>query len=127
MKYFRVATINTPEVNFDLENGFISISGKSTTVNSVEFFKNFVKALREGRDKKIDIHLDLALEFFNTSSAKCIYDILRELKIREKKGNKIIINWFYDLFDNDMLEMGMDFSELIDIDFQFLPIGKLTL
>lgn len=126
MKYFRVATINTPEVNFDPENGFISICGKSTTVNSAEFYKNFLEELKSGREFTGDIHLDLGLEFFNTSSAKCIYDILRELKVRENRGNKISINWFYDLYDKDMLEMGQDFSELVEIDFQFLGKGALT-
>lgn len=126
MKYFRVATINTTEVSFDLPNGFIGISGISTTLNSVEFYKSFLNELIAYRDVEGDIHLEMSLEYFNTSSAKCFYDILRELKKRNDKSQNITVNWFYDHQDDDMLEMGRDFSALIEIDFKFLPVGIVT-
>jgi hypothetical protein len=120
MRYFRVATFNTPEVTFDLENGFISFIGKSTSVNSLEFYKNLIDEIKYCTNDVSDIDININLNRFNTCSAKCIFDILRALKQKENAGNKISVNWFYERQDSDMLEMGKDFSELLELKFQYL-------
>ncbi|MFK7953874.1 MAG: SiaC family regulatory phosphoprotein [Ekhidna sp.] len=127
MKYFRVATANTPEVSFDLRSGFISISGVSTTINSVDFYRNFIDELVSFREEKKEIIFNLSLKNFNTGTAKYIYDILLELKRRIGEGNRVLINWFYDKKQNEMLEMGIDYSNLVEMDFTFHEIGRIDI
>lgn len=120
MKHFRIATVNTPEVIFDLENGLISLIGQSTTLNSLDFYKNLILDLKHCTNDIGNVCMDINLSIFNTSSAKCIFDILRELKRKQVSGNEITINWFYDSHDSVMLEMGKDFSALSELEFNFI-------
>ena len=74
-----------------------------------------IKATRGG------IKADFKMTMFNTSSAKCIFDILKRLKAMEEQGLRIVINWHYEEDDDDMLECGEDFQDLLDAKFNFIP------
>jgi len=62
---------------------------------------------------------------FNTSSAKCIYEILKKVKSFDKFGTKIRVNWYYEEYDEDMLECGEDFSDLLSLPFQMRTTEEL--
>ena len=55
------------------------------------------------------------LEYFNTASSKLILDVLSALE--EIKGMKIL--WYFHDDDEDMEEAGQEFSELVEIPFEF--------
>jgi hypothetical protein len=59
--------------------------------------------------------LDVKLEYFNTSSSKCLVEIFRKLEQLQDSGKNVLINWFYEEDDEDMQESGEDFQEIIDI------------
>ena len=67
---------------------------------------------------KVDVRIKM--EYFNTSSSKCIYDILKEIKKLENKGKKVMVRWYYDEDDEDMYEAGEDYSDLLDLPFKFI-------
>ena len=62
-----------------LKPGLIHINGKSYPENSVEFYKPITKWIDEyiETDPKETV-FSISLEFFNTSSSKCILDILKK-------------------------------------------------
>ena len=35
-------------------------------------------------------------------------------------GTQVPVNWYYDVEDTDMLEIGEDYSDLLDLDFNFI-------
>jgi len=57
---------------------------------------------------------DIQLEYFNTSSSKCLVEIFRRLE--KINSQNIVINWYYEEDDEDMQESGEDFKEIIDIE-----------
>ena len=67
---------------------------------------------------KVDVRIKM--EYFNTSSSKCIYDLLKEVKSLENKGKEVVVRWYYDEDDEDMLEAGEDYSDLLDLHFRFI-------
>lgn len=67
---------------------------------------------------KIDVRVKM--EYFNTSSSKCIYDLLKDVKSLKNKGKKVSVRWYYDEDDEDMLEAGEDYSDLLDLPFMFI-------
>jgi len=65
---------------------------------------------------------DVQLEYFNTSSSKCLVEIFRRL---EKIGNQSIsVNWFYEEDDEDMQESGEDFKEIIDLNINLIMLEE---
>ena len=68
--------------------------------------------------------VNIAFEYFNTSSSKCLYDIFKRLRKVKATGRELIINWYYEQDDEDMMEAGEDYSDLLDLDFNFLEIEE---
>ena len=116
-------TPKTPAVNFNHETGIIEIKGRSIPENSIEFYKPLVDWLEEyaktpGKVTKVNMHL----EYFNTSSSKCILDVFKKLEAIHKNKNEVIINWYYEEDDEDMLEAGEDYESIIRVPFKMIEI-----
>jgi hypothetical protein len=116
-------TPKTPTVSFDAGNGLIEIKGRSIPENSIEFFKPLVDWLEQysispAPKTVVNIHL----EYFNTSSSKCILDVFKKLEAIHKAKNDVIVNWYYEEDDEDMLEAGEDYESIIRIPFKMVEI-----
>lgn len=59
------------------------------------------------------------LVYFNSSSAKFLYDIFTELKQLKKCGIPFRVEWYYDSDDSEMKEAGLDISTLSETEFSF--------
>ena len=93
--------------------------GRSSPENSLQFYEPILEALSSDfAAEKVDVRIKM--EYFNTSSSKCIYDVLKELKRLEGKGKDVIVRWYYDEDDEDMMEAGEDYSDLLDLHFKFI-------
>jgi len=113
----------TPFINFDAKNGIVEIKGRSIPENSIEFYKPLVDWLEEYSENPapktvVNIHL----EYFNTSSSKCILDVFKKLELIHKAKNDVIVNWFYEEDDEDMLEAGEDYESIIRIPFKMIEV-----
>ena len=64
--------------------------------------------------------LQVRLEYFNTSSSKCILDIFKRLDAVMQGGGKVVVKWFYGEDDEDMREAGEDYQEIVKIPFQLI-------
>ena len=111
-------TPKTPEVKFSGSDGQFEISGRSIPENSVEFYNGILTWLDNysatPQEKTI---MDVKLEYFNTSSSKCILDVFKKLESLKKSGSDVVVNWFYEADDEDMLEAGEDYDAIIDLPF----------
>ena len=114
-------TPKTPTIEFDAATGVVSIKGRSIPENSVEFYKPMVDWLDEyASQAKEKTEVNIQLEYFNTSSSKCILDVFKKLEVIKKGGNEVVINWFYEEDDEDMLEAGEDYQSIISIPFEMI-------
>jgi len=113
----------TPDINFDAESGIIEIKGRSIPENSIEFYKPMIDWLEEySTSPQTKTEVNIQLEYFNTSSSKCILDVFKKLEVISKNGNEVAVNWFYEEDDEDMLEAGEDYQSIIRIPFKMIEI-----
>ncbi|OQX96834.1 MAG: nuclear pore complex subunit [Bacteroidetes bacterium 4572_128] len=115
----------TPFVNFDAKEGLVEIKGRSIPENSIEFYKPLVDWLdlyTKSPQKMTNVNIQL--EYFNTSSSKCILDVFKRLETIYKARNEVIINWFYEEDDEDMLEAGEDYESIINIPFKMVELEE---
>ena len=68
--------------------------------------------------------VEIVLEYFNTSSSKCILDVFKKLEKINSSNNGVIINWHYEEDDEDMLEAGEDYQAIINIPFKMVQIEE---
>ena len=66
--------------------------------------------------------MNFNLKYYNTSSAKCILDVLDKLLVLNDEGKKLTVNWYYDESDDEMLESGENYSTILDFPFNLLPV-----
>jgi hypothetical protein len=131
-KLYISQTSISPEVNFSPEENIFLISGISSPEDVramyypvIEWVVAFVNEIIEGKykDYKPDYPLKFKadLVYFNSSSAKFLYDIFIELKRLIPLGIPVIVEWFYDEEDIDLKEGGMDIALLAEMEFLFIP------
>ena len=62
----------------------------------------------------------LDLVYFNSSSAKFLFDIFTELKRLRKSGIPFRIEWYYEHEDQEMKDAGLDMSSMSEIEFTLI-------
>ena len=118
-------TPKTPSVNFDSASGILHLKGRSSPENSIEFYKPLVEWLDEYAAKpQAKTAVNIQLEYFNTSSSKCLLDLFKKLEGMHKSGNDITIKWYYEEDDEDMLEAGEDYQSIINIPFKMIEVEQ---
>lgn len=119
-------TSKTPQVEFNASTGMLLIKGRSIPENSIEFYKPLIDWIGSYSDKaNSETVVNIQLEYFNTSSSKCILDVFKRLEDIRKTGKKVIIKWHYEVDDEDMLEAGEDYQAIIDLPFEMIEIEEV--
>ncbi len=120
-------TPKTPDVNFDLEAGLVEIKGRSIPENSIEFYKPLVDWLEAYKEKpQSKTIVNIQLEYFNTSSSKCILDVFKKLEeiYVQLDEDGVVINWYYEEDDEDMYEAGEDYQTILKIPFTMIEMEE---
>ena len=113
----------TPSIAFDIAKNALEIKGRSIPENSIEFYKPVMDWLdKHSGSMGPSINVNIQLEYFNTSSSKCILDIFKKLEAIHKSMNNIQINWYYEDDDEDMQEAGEDYQAIIQIPFNIVKL-----
>ncbi len=117
-------TAKTPVVSFNDTTGLLELKGRSIPENSIEFYKPLIEWVdKYARDPKPSTTLHVQLEYFNTSSSKCILDLFKKLEGVRSSGNEVTVLWHYELDDEDMLEAGEDYQAIINIPFKMIQVA----
>lgn len=124
-KIFIEPTRVTPLVNFNPEEGFLEIKGRSSPENSILFYQKIIDNLDEyANSGKSEFTANFSFEYFNTSSSKCLFDLFKKISLIKEKGVNLIINWYYEEDDEDMMEAGEDYADLLGLEFNYLEIEE---
>ena len=100
-----------PEVNFNVSTGVCEIAGESYMEETYKFYLPLTNWIKEYINTvKKSIELNIKLIYLNTSSTKCILDILETLKDYEENGGEVKVVWYYDREDPDMVDEVEDFE-----------------
>jgi len=116
----------TPTIKFDSKAGLIEIKGRSIPENSIEFYKPLIDWLEKySGSPRPNTTVNIQLEYFNTSSSKCILDVFKKLESINKSGSsEVVINWHYEEDDEDMSEAGEDYQAIINVPFKMVMVQE---
>lgn len=92
-----------PTVDFNADTGICELIGESYLEDTIEFYSplfSWLKQYTVAIDKPVTFNF--RLRYFNTSSSKCIIDILNILKKYKDDGGTVEVNWFYDADEEDI-------------------------
>ena len=117
----------TPTIEMNAGSGVIEIKGRSIPENSIDFYRPVVEWLDTYAETAADVtEVNIQLEYFNTSSSKCILDVFKKLEnVFKNNGDKgVTINWYYEEDDEDMLEAGEDYQSILKIPFKMIELEE---
>lgn len=121
------ATTTTPSVSFDPASGVLEFAGQSYPEDSLPFYQEIQDELAAHLEKNSQpLTLDFKLNYFNTSSSKCLLTLLESVERFQAQRENIKVRWFYEEDDEDMHSSGIDFSLDILLPFEFIPVQQLT-
>lgn len=114
-------TDDSPEVILDRKKQHFEISGKSLPEDVSAFFEPVLSWLRNySHDPLPETQLNIRMTYFNTASSKLLLDIFMILEELKEKGHKVQINWYYPGYDEEMKEAGIEYSEMLDLNFNIV-------
>jgi hypothetical protein len=118
-KLYIEETEDTPKVDFDIENCVFEIVGRSLPEDATTFYKPVIEWINaEVETAECELELHLKLEYFNSSSAKQILQILLLFEKFYLKGVKIKGKWFYSEADELMEARGREINSLVGLPFE---------
>ena len=108
----RERTKTSPYVLIDEAKGYMFFEGESYFEDIVGFFQEINEWLQRYMASDFtEFTFDCALEYFNSSTTKQIYNILR-LMDANAPGKNVVVNWIVADEDDDMLiESGEDYRD----------------
>ncbi|MFC2151704.1 DUF1987 domain-containing protein [Bacteroidota bacterium] len=129
------ATEKSPSVLFDTNNFIFEIQGNSRPENVRDFYFPIIYKVRKHFEKIIDkkrveefnqkaFRFNFKLDYFNSSSAKFISDILVVIRDYSEIGLNLKVYWYFSDGDEDMKEVGEDFSDMISVPFNFVMVER---
>lgn len=113
-------TEKTPEIILNPE-GQLSFVGRSIPENSVGYYKpvfDWIDGYAQSAAASTTVKVQL--DYFNTSSSKCLFDIFKKLENIHKSGKSVTIEWCYEEDDEDMKEAGEDYQSIFTMKFSIL-------
>lgn len=131
-KLYIPSTSTTPEVHFSPQDNIFFIRGISSPEDVramyypvIEWIKGYINELLELKERnhtqEDPLKFITELAYFNSSSAKFLYDIFMEIKRLTPAGIPYIVEWVYEEEDIDLKEAGTDIALLVDMDFSYIP------
>lgn len=113
----------TPEIILDADLGVIELIGKSLPENANDVFDPVLKWIDEYLLSPADqTAVSFRFDYLNSRSLKFILEILRKMETLYQKDKTVIVKWFVDPDDEDMIEIGEDFQAAVFIPMQISEV-----
>ncbi len=110
-----------PDLVFSAATGELKISGQSLPENATLLYGPVLEWIEEyAKDPKERTSFSLKMKYYNTASSKMFFSIIKRLNLMHKGGPDVEIEWHYQEDDEDMLDAGEYFRDLVDIPFKFI-------
>ena len=112
-------TETTPKIVLDSAKGIFLIEGKTLPENVNQFYEPILDWFSEYiKNPNSETVLTVKLEYINTASSKAIFSVFLKLEQIIKDGSKAKVKWYYADDDEDMQDVGEEYSDVIKVPFE---------
>lgn len=113
---------STPQISYDPQQHVLKITGESYPENSFEFYAPVNVWVKEHLAAENRLLLDINVSYMNSSSTKCMLDLLDLLEEAHQKGGAIDIVWRYDRDNPRSLDLAEEFKEEVTFTFSIVTV-----
>ena len=119
-------TITPSKQNPDLRfstSGDLTIAGQSLPESATLLYGSVLEWIEEySKNPAAKTTLEFKMRYYNTASSKMFFNIIKRMNQLSKTGANVEIHWYYQQDDEDMLDQGEYFRDLVDLPFKFFPL-----
>lgn len=124
-RYFLKPTGSTPSVIFNQQDMALYINGVSAPYDALSFYGHVYSLIEDMENIHSDV-LTVNIGFKRIEDSKSyLYILVKKLISLSRNGRKIIINWFYEKNNHDILLTGRDISFHYGFPFLFTEVFKI--
>jgi hypothetical protein len=117
------ASRNTPSIFFEPASSRFEMSGISIPENASEYYQPVFEWLTMNLPLLKDgSTFHFRLSYFNSTSLKAIYQVLKLIKEATITGPPINVNWYVEAEDEFMRESAEMFQQLLDMRFKLIDV-----
>lgn len=112
---------DTLEISCNADSGIIQMHGVSYPQDAADFFSPVFDWLDNYIEQKESaVLLNLRINYVNTSSTKCLFDLIDRMEEYFESGGEAKITWYYENDDEDIRETGLEFKEDVALPFEMI-------
>ena len=108
-------------------SGTLEFQGRSLPENAKEIYNpvfEWMNTYKGEPAKSTDINFKL--EYFNTTSSKMIFEVLKIAESMIKDGHQVNLNWYYEKDDPDLKDEGVLITSNLDVELNFVEIEEFN-
>ena len=114
-------TEKLPEIR--LKDGYVGISGRSIPEDPKKEYKPVLQWVKDYvKNPAPYTEVRVQIEYSDTGSTKCIFDILKVLAVCRNSNHKIemVFNWVYEKGDGEIVELGEFMESKLNVMFNYV-------
>lgn len=112
-----------PDLRFCASTGELIIAGQSLPENATLLYGAVLEWIEEyAKNPAPKTILAFKMRYYNTASSKMFFNIIKRMNLLSKSGANVEIHWYYQQDDEDMLDQGEYFRDLVDLPFKFFSL-----
>ena len=120
-------TDKTPDVLLDGE-GTLSIKGRAMALHRTAPSEKLLDCIdRYLENPARTTTVTISLEYLNSFGTQILVAILRKMALVTEQGGQLVVKWYYEDEDDDILERGHHIAETFNIPVEFIPIRDTSL
>lgn len=118
-------TNSTPGIWFEPEIGRFELTGNSIPENASEFYQPVMEWLNHYLPEMTGPQvLHMHLSYFNSTSLKAIYRVLKCIKDANTMGAQVKVRWYSEADDELLLETVAMLSDMLDMPMDIMPADE---
>lgn len=102
-------TTHTPDVHLDSNHEEGYIRGESYQEAPCSFYEEISAWFKDYFKMKDSFKLVIELSYINSSCSRSLVGLFKELRAYRLAGKKIVVDWYCESDDSEMMENGKDF------------------
>lgn len=119
----RTSSKDTPEVHFDTKSSTLSIIGNSYPEDCRPIYLPIIGFIESYEiDNNSVLNFKFNFNLINSTSTVYVSKIINMIGLLVEKGLSTRIEWCYDEYDEDLLDLGEKLASISNLEIEFISI-----
>lgn len=117
------SSATTPFIALQPGSKSLLVKGNSSPENPLRFYEKLSIVIERYLNTGVrEFTINFYLNFINTGSAKCLFELMLSAQHEKNMGLALTVNWYYNFDDVEMLKFGEKFSSYSKLNLNLIAV-----